>query len=163
VHDGSAPLAGGRLDGVVPGDYVLVLAADGHGLRSTDIDGLAPFETRALELELGPGAWVAGRVAHADGTPAPGTRVSCLLPAPRDDSPASPVLTLDTALRGAEVTRQRREIARRAAAADGSFRFELPRSGTYVLAVLSPARSPVSRLVSVVEDEGVGGLELVIP
>jgi hypothetical protein len=164
LHDGAAPLPGGRLDGLVAGDYALVVRAPELGARTVEIAGLAAGETRVLALELGPGAWAAGRVLCSDGAPAAGTLVSLLAPAALDDSPASPVLRQGSWLVGPSAGRFRRELDARRADARGAFRFALDGPGTYAVAVLTDKPSePVSLSFSAGEDQGAEGLELVLP
>jgi RNA polymerase sigma factor (sigma-70 family) len=148
-HDGAAPLVGGRLPGLLPGSYLVRVGAPGFAEGEAEVLELAPGETRTLSLALEAAPTLAGHVRHADGRPAAGVTVVCLL---ADD---------DGSLRP---PRARRELARGESDSRGAFRLELTRTGACVLAVLDPSTgAPLSAHVPAHAAGGVEGLALTVP
>ncbi|MEZ6018337.1 MAG: sigma-70 family RNA polymerase sigma factor [Planctomycetota bacterium] len=136
--DGSAPLEGGLLAGLVPADYTLLVRCP-EGTASTKVVGLAAGETRTVELTLGGAVTAAGTVRFPDGTPAAHRVVQLVRPAATGDSPASPVFDLPRWGPSAELGRW--EIER--AFTDQNGVFALPVTGTGpMLVVVGDAFGP---------------------
>src|SRR5262249_28602657 len=131
LHDGAKPLAAGRVEGLVAGDYTIAVTVPGLGTRTRKVEHLLANETRALAFVFGPGAALAGRVVRPSGAPVANVPVLLLAPAAADDSADSFVLPRNGMSTDAE--RARHELARTRSDAHGAFRFELTAPGDYAL------------------------------
>jgi len=145
VHDGASALAGGLVAGLVPGDYrIAVRCADGAS-GFVDVDDLAAGETRAATIALDATAFVTGRVLRPDGAPAAGAEVLLVAPAEVADSSASPILRPSTAVLDPE--RFRKQVTAGPTGADGSYRFDLPASGSYAVVAIAEGGAKSSTAV----------------
>ena len=134
VEPGDDPPAGGLLDGIVPGDFTLLVRAGGRAEGSVSIDGLLPGETRRLQVRLGAPGSITGILRHAGGEPIP--RVDVLL-LPHEVHPEPPEDPMQLAHWRAQEDMRRWEVQQHAAAATaderGAFRFEGLAPGEYDL------------------------------
>ena len=64
---GEAPPQGGLVEGLLPGNLVLIVAAPGYAEADVAVPELQPLETRALAARLQRGSRIAGRFSLADG------------------------------------------------------------------------------------------------
>lgn len=130
VHDGSAPLAGGVVTGIYPGDYTLSVRSAGRTLRAR-IDDLGPGEVRALTLRFEAPVRIGGRVLDAQQGPVPRARVRVIRPALVRDSDATPFLPPGGVTPTPE--RFRHELGRVETDASGAFRFEVSEPGSFLV------------------------------
>jgi len=128
--------AGTLVRGLVPGDVELAVRVPGAGERRVAVPGLAPGETRAVQLDFTRATAVRGRVQHADGTPLAGLELALLTPAARDDSASS--LVLEGPPSGDPHDPWRRLQARTLTDAEGRYRFDLAAGGRFALRLQEP-------------------------
>ncbi len=127
LHPGGEALAGGRFEGLVSGDWELIVA---HGKRRTTLplSALQAGEARTVTVELGPGTAIEGRVLLADGRPAVDQLVQLLAPARTADSATSPVTRNKN-----PHSESRRELEAVSTDKQGRFRVDLARPGRYAV------------------------------
>lgn len=169
MHAGEIALSGGRLSGMIAGDYSIAVSVESLGTRALEVDGLLPDETRALSFVFGPPLALSGRVLRPDGRPVAGCPVVLLKPAAEDDSPASPILLRDFFYHGEfdpEMAEYRREEAKTTSDAEGRFRFEIEAGNSYALCAFLPQNrmlATATASLSVDAEEPADDLELVLP
>ena len=137
AHEGEAPLPDGLVGGLIPGDAELLVRLSGLGERRVALPGLAAGETRTVTLDFTRATALEGRVQHADGEPLAGIEVALLVPAPKDDSPASHVVGGPPS--DSPYDPWRRVHARVLTDAEGRYRFDLVAGGRFALQVEPPA------------------------
>jgi len=114
---GAPPPAGGRFEGIVPGECALEVRVPGYPLRDVPVPNLAPGEERVVVVRVARGVSLAGQVLDAQGRPARDVRVQ-LTPGPRAGHTLG---TLSSVRDGKDSVPPVLEEAR--SAADGSFAF----------------------------------------
>ncbi len=166
LYKGAEPLPGGRLTGIIAGDYTITVSVVGLGKRTLDVEDLLAGETRALSFVFGPPTTLAGRVLQSDGTPFAGAPVLLLASAVVEDSPASPIQRR-TRFNAADMSSDpgsRRELSRTRSDAGGAFRFELPGTGSYALCTwVNESIQVASASVTLAGGEHRSGVDLVLP
>jgi hypothetical protein len=70
--------AGCVVDGILPGDFTLIVSAPGLAPAEVEIEDLAPCERRQIVARLGRGGGIAGTLVRADGSPVPRAEVTLL-------------------------------------------------------------------------------------
>jgi len=136
AHAGETPLADGIVGGLIPGDAELVVRLPGLGERCVALPGLTAGETRTVTLDFTRATALVGRVQHADGAPLAGLEVALLVPARKDDSPASRVVGSPPS--DSSHDPWRRVQARVLTDEDGRYRFDLAAGGRFALQVEPP-------------------------
>ncbi len=118
-------------DGLIAGDYTLVVSAPGYATAFVPVPGLAPGELRELPIALGHGGTVEGRVLTSRGTSAGmNIRVALFVPGEETRGPLGHEFLVGEP--GPELLGQGLERASAKTDVEGRFRFENVAAGTYV-------------------------------
>ncbi|MEM1451456.1 MAG: sigma-70 family RNA polymerase sigma factor [Planctomycetota bacterium] len=161
VASADDPLVDGRVGGLVGGTYEVVVRR-GSEVAWARIEELGDDEVRSISLTLEPVAVVSGRVLDSTGSAVANATVRLVEPGRENDSLGIPVVPSRSFARpGADV---RIEHDRAGTDADGAFRFEVVRPGSYlVLAGMEPEPLAQSETFDLRGGGTVEGLTIVRP
>jgi len=150
----SSDVEHGRLGGLVSGDYRLTVHAD-DGVGALDVDGLAPGETRPVEVRVGAPRVIRGVVRYSDGAPAVGVDVALRESGGEVRSVSSTV--------GVEGNVRFSDDEERGATDErGEFRFAVARGGAYVVHANDVGGMGVDSEPIHLADADLDGVELVL-
>lgn len=135
----------GRIDGMVPGDFVIRVRAGGL-VGAETIDSLAPGETRSLTVVVGSARSITGRVAYANGKGVADAEVLLLTPLDADSNLMSG-RNKDSIAK--DSNRSFAEVDATITNEEGRFTFALTKAGLYIVRALKSESMVCSDIVNV--------------
>ncbi|MCP3917387.1 MAG: hypothetical protein GY711_17715 [bacterium] len=173
AEDGASAPADGLFSGIVPGDIELDVRAKGWPPQLVELGAVEAGETRQVSVQLTRGLTLAGKVVHADGTPAGRLRVQLTRGeyAGHDTGPSRSIHTsmnVDGKQKSIRIGYRDEELTTQP---DGSFVFEGLGATTYTLRAIAGPQTSVDLTVKLepgvettptITLPGVGSVELTL-